>query len=44
MIWICVTGKYLSTFLIDQGYAVKVVPDKPQSEQDISELILHLKS
>ncbi|XP_056626463.1 tudor domain-containing protein 1 isoform X2 [Triplophysa dalaica] len=32
-------GKYLSTFLIDQGYAVKVVPDKPQSEQDINSLL-----
>ncbi|KAI7797155.1 tudor domain-containing protein 1 [Triplophysa rosa] len=32
-------GKYLSTFLIDQGYAVKVVPDKPRSEQDINSLL-----
>lgn len=44
MIRFCVTGKYLSTFLIDQGYGVKVVPDTPQSEQDISELLLRSPS
>ncbi|XP_055032396.2 tudor domain-containing protein 1 [Misgurnus anguillicaudatus] len=32
-------GKYLSSFLIEKGYAVKDVPDKPQHEQDINSLL-----
>lgn len=37
------SGQNLSTFLIDQGYAIKENPStKPQIKQDISELFVRI--